>query len=293
MENIERVQARLDNIRSVQPILEALRTISLGSWQAAQKQRAAAQQYEDRLVEMAAQLQPHLRQKRLAGWGIHQPPQRIAILVIGSERGLCGRFNRAITEKTNQYIMELAKAGQQVSLFAVGNRLCRYLQHQQHPLAWTSQLPKTPAALSQLAFDLTQGWLADYEACNLDAVDVIFNAYQGVGRYAPTVTRLIPPASLWQTGRISKQADPFLTIETDPLNLFIHIIIQQMTFALYTRLLESAAAEHSTRYQLMEAATQNAKRLIDELTISVQTARRQAITEEMQTLVAGAGLVRS
>ena len=51
------------------------------------------------------------------------------------------------------------------------------------------------------------------------------------------------------------------------------------------------AAGHSTRHRLMEAATQNAKRLIDELTVSVQSARRQAITEEMQTLVAGAGLI--
>jgi len=290
MENLERVQARLDNIRSVQPILEALRTISLGSWQAAQKQRASTQSYREHLLAVAAQLQPQLRH-RLAG-DASRLPQRVAMLVIGSERGLCGRFNRALVEKATQHIRDHTKDGQQVEVYGVGSRLCRYMQHQQS-LAWTNPLPKTAAASGQLAFELSQRWIMNYETYNLDAVDIISNAYNGVGRYTPTVTRLIPPTSFWQPDGLPPKSDPFLIIETDPLSLFVGIITQWIALTLYTHLLESTAAEHSTRYQLMEAATQNAKRLIDELTIAVQTARRQAITEEMQTLVAGAGLVGS
>ncbi len=60
---------------------------------------------------------------------------------------------------------------------------------------------------------------------------------------------------------------------------------------LYGLLLDSAAAEHSTRYQLMESATQNAERLISELTRVVQTGRQKEITQEMQELAAGAGLI--
>ncbi|MDY7039779.1 MAG: F0F1 ATP synthase subunit gamma, partial [Chloroflexota bacterium] len=60
---------------------------------------------------------------------------------------------------------------------------------------------------------------------------------------------------------------------------------------LYTLLLESAAAEHSARFQLLEGATQNAKQIIAELTLAIQAARQQAITREMQELAAGAGLV--
>jgi F-type H+-transporting ATPase subunit gamma len=67
---------------------------------------------------------------------------------------------------------------------------------------------------------------------------------------------------------------------------------QVSVMALYALLLDSAAAEHATRYQLMEGAKQNAGRLIEDLTSELQAMRRQAITQEMQELAAGAGLVR-
>jgi F-type H+-transporting ATPase subunit gamma len=80
-------------------------------------------------------------------------------------------------------------------------------------------------------------------------------------------------------------------IETDPLSLYTHVIEQWTATRLYELLLESATAEHSTRYELMGAATQNADRLIDELTLAIQTTRQQAITQEMQELAAGAGMI--
>jgi F-type H+-transporting ATPase subunit gamma len=69
------------------------------------------------------------------------------------------------------------------------------------------------------------------------------------------------------------------------------VIAQWTATHLYELLLESATAEHSARYELMGAATQNTDRLIAELTLVIQTARQQAITQEMQELAAGAGMI--
>jgi F-type H+-transporting ATPase subunit gamma len=80
-------------------------------------------------------------------------------------------------------------------------------------------------------------------------------------------------------------------IETDPLALYTRVVEQWASVQLYTLLLDSAAAEHAARYQLMEGAAQNAERLIEELTAELQAARRRAITQEMQELAAGAGLL--
>jgi F-type H+-transporting ATPase subunit gamma len=80
-------------------------------------------------------------------------------------------------------------------------------------------------------------------------------------------------------------------VETDPVSLYVRVAEQYTALRLHELLLESAASEHAVRYQLMEAALQNANRLIDELTLAVQAARRQAITREMQELAAGAGLL--
>jgi F-type H+-transporting ATPase subunit gamma len=82
-------------------------------------------------------------------------------------------------------------------------------------------------------------------------------------------------------------------VDTDPLSLYATVIQQWTAVQLYNVLLNSSAAEHSTRFQLMESATQNADQLIEELTLVIQTARRQEITEEMAELATGAGLLRN
>ena len=297
MEELERAQTRLDHIQTVAPILSALRTISLGSWKAALKQTISVRRYEERLTGLLPLLVPLLSTGRRSRRGLRRArpedapaAERVTVLVVGSERGLCGRFNSAAAQRVEQYIAEQEAASAQVELAALGSRVIRILDRWQQPLAWSGALSVTTLPRYRTAVDLTRRWLERYEARDLDAVDLVYNAYQGLGRYEPTVARLIPP-QMPPTGTGSPGEHwPPPIVETDPLSLYARVIEQQVTLGLYGLLLNSAAAEHSTRYQLMEAATQNADRLIEELTLVVQTARQQAITQEMQELAAGAGL---
>jgi len=292
VEDLARIQTRLNNIHSVLPILGALRTISLGSWQMAQKQKAATQQYEARLLQMIPWLLPLLPSGQQIELNVSPQIGQRVVLAVGSERGLCGRFNATVAGHTEQYLSRQQAAGQQIELWALGGRLYRLFQRRQQTLAWSSAAPTTPPAIARLAFDLTRRWLTRFEAHQLDAVDLIYNTYLGVGRYRPTVVRLLPPSLPAPDDDIDESWPPPI-IETDPLRLYTRIIEQWTAIGLYGRLLESSASEHSTRFQLMEAATQNAERLVDELTIEAQAARRQAITQEMQSLAAGAGLLGS
>ncbi len=297
MEDLERAEKRLDNICTVEPILSALRTVSLGSWRAALKRKDSMRRYEERLAATLPALLPHLpADRRTARSPLSSPPlggkeggMQIAALVVGSERGLCGRFNAAVVKRAESYLAEQEADGAQVELMALGTRVCRFFQRRERPLAWSSALSVTALPHYRLAFDLTHGWLTRYEKRELDAVDLVYNAYHGTGRYEPTVARLIPP-TLPAPGPDTLPWPPPI-IETDPLSLYARVVEQWAAISLYGLLLESAAAVHSTRFQLMEAATQNAERLISELTLAVQTARQQAITQEMQELAVGAGLI--
>ena len=82
-----------------------------------------------------------------------------------------------------------------------------------------------------------------------------------------------------------------LPVETDPLGLYTRVVEQLTTTHLYELLLNSAAAEHAARYELMEAATRNTEDLVADLTLAIQTARQQTITQETQELAVGAGMV--
>jgi F-type H+-transporting ATPase subunit gamma len=316
MEDLERAKTRLNNVRTVEPILSALRTISLGTWQVALNRKETVHHYAERLTAILPVLLPHVqararrRQGRLfSTWRARRKsnaisPERITVLVVGSERGLCGKFNTTIVEHAEQYLAEQAANGTQVELSTLGAQVSRMFQRKQQPLAWSGTLSVTALPPYRLAFDLSRDWLARYEAHELDAVALVYNAYRGMGRYEPTVTRLFPPQLSVENEPVVKKRFVFerparaqdelwppIIVETDPLSLYVHIVEWWAVTSLYDLLLDSAAAEHSARFKLLETATQNTERLIEELTLMVQTAKQQEITQEVQELAVGAGLI--
>jgi F-type H+-transporting ATPase subunit gamma len=102
---------------------------------------------------------------------------------------------------------------------------------------------------------------------------------------------LIPPDLRSDQSATAPEIWPPPIIETDPLGLYARLVEQLTAATLYDCLIDSAVAEHAARFRLMEEASQNAAQLIEELTQSIQAARRQAITREMQELIVGAGLL--
>jgi F-type H+-transporting ATPase subunit gamma len=330
MEEVERARERLKNIRSVKPILGGLRTISLGSWQVALKLRSTVQSYAEYLKAMLPWLVPHLETKpgiiarlrkraslpRILTGGRQRdketglPKRRLRTLVIGSERGLCGRFNVAVADEAERYLRRESSRGSSIELLVLGSRVERVLRQRGHEPTEAGTLSMTALPSLSMAFDLARRWLKAYEERELDRVDVIYNEYRGTGAYEPTVMQLIPPelpageAPLAREGAEPgtgieeattplrrERAWPAPIIDTDPESLYATVIEQSAAVQLYKVLLDSSAAEHSTRFQLMESATQNADRLIEELTLVIQTARHHEITQEMQELATGAGLV--
>lgn len=291
VENVERTQERLENIRTAEPLLGALRTVSMGSWQAARKQKGSVQRYAARLEGLLPWLVPQLPARKSRRRRRERKVERVVALLLGSERGMCGRFNRAIVEYGDRYLDGQARAGLHVELWVVGSRAIRLLERTGRRLDWSEPLPATGLPPYRLADDLTRRWLARFEAGQIDQVDVLYNSYRGVGQYRPQEARLIPPRISLQAGDAEFWPPPI--VETDPVGLFAQIVRQLAAINLYGILLESATAEHSARYQLMEEATQNAERLVQELTQDLQAARRHAITQEMLQLVTGAGLLGS
>ncbi|MBN1876214.1 MAG: F0F1 ATP synthase subunit gamma [Anaerolineae bacterium] len=307
-QDLEHIQSRLENIRTISPILSALRTISLGSWQMSLNRRADVRRYAEQLLALLPVVLPHLPQKNSNfPTGVKINPKKgglpVAVLVIGSERGLCGRYNATIFEYANAHLRHYAADNVPVELMGLGKRMVRQLELalRSEParrselahctLVWSHSLPVTSLPSYRLADELTQHWLRRYEACELDGVDIIYAGYRGAGQYIPQLTHLLPPVPPTLEGQTA-DVNINVIIETDPLHLYTQIIGQWAAVQMYSILLESAASEHSSRYQLMESATQNADRITEELTQDLQSARRQAITREMQELAVGAGLLK-
>lgn len=294
MQDVERAGERLHNIAAIEPILGALQLMALGSWQKAKKRRAAVARYEGLLMHSLPWLIPHLPSRagrRQDAWSAG--PERRLILVIGSEHGLCGRFNSSLATYVEQYREQQLAADDQLSLeiALLGGRLERALTARGINAYRAGDLSGVELPTADLAQQLASGWLTRFEEYDIDSVVCLYNGYHGLGSYRPAAEALLPLSLPAQKPREGYQFGPI--IETDPLALYGQIAAQWIVLRVYNLLLESAMAEQSTRYQLLESAVQNAARLGDELTSLVQMARQQAITREMQELALGAGLLES
>jgi len=287
-ETIERVQARLQNISIVKPLLEALKTISLGSWQTALRFSRTSEEYRTRLEQLMLQIVPHLSTKiTLPQNGAIHPPK--ILVAIGSERGLCGNFNRSLAQQTAIYLTEMDQHGDKVEVHVYGNALGRACRHEFQNRWQFVQHPMPGVAPSKMAGELNNQWLEGFDLGTVDQVEILYNQNLKAGRYKTLRIHQLPPKLPEMDIREPPWPDSIL--DTSARVLFLELVCQLLALDLYGVFLSSAIAEHSERYQLMEQATKNADDLIEELTQDVQAARRQAITNEMEELAVGAGLL--
>ena len=293
MENLDRSEERLENIQTVEPIIAALRTISLGGWRASLKRKRHVEQLLVDLTHMASALPLSVYSQSNSVQTSVTELTRSVLLVVGSERGLCGRFNSVIADRCEEYLNEQKQLGYDVELVAVGSRISHVLRRRGLELTATHSLSGAAVPAFDLCLDLSHQWLKRYETGDLQSGNMLYNRELGGANYEPVITSIIPPSWPVVTHTMTDTSLSPPIIETDPLRLFAQIIEQSVVLRLYQVLLESRAVEHLARYQLTEAATQNIERLIDELKMANQMEVRKKITREMQELAVASGLLES
>ncbi|MDF1499219.1 MAG: F0F1 ATP synthase subunit gamma [Anaerolineales bacterium] len=288
VEELDRAEDRLGNIRSVEPILSALRTISHASWQKARRKVEDVQRIQARIQNLISKL-PSSGEIDLDMRG-RQGSRRI-LLAIGTQRGLCGQFNQQLLERSLKIAAEWEAAGKRVSFWVVGSRLTRAFRSREIEIGREWALSSSSLPDYKLAVDIFQTCLMSFKNTDVASIQVVYNRL-AEGAASETVTeRILPPRLPERIQGADRDAWPPPIIETNATDLKAHLLLEGLSIELLTILLESAAAEHSTRFHLMEDATQNADRLIDELNELVLTARRHAITSEMSELAVSSGLL--
>ncbi|HET59222.1 MAG TPA: hypothetical protein ENN32_02495 [Chloroflexi bacterium] len=300
-EGFEGVKNRVDNISTVKPILEALRTISLGSWQTALKRQRSMQTFSKNYDDILRIIGPKLKTEALTAPRKRRvdesaPLQPTIVLVVGSERGLCGSYNQMLMRALKKYREKEMAEERSVAVWVLGTRLYRLLRSAKIPVVWWQPLSSTALPEYSAVHKISAAWMRAYEQYRVDEVFIMAHHYRGPGRSIVRMERVLPFASFSDELEEDQEEEeqeifPEPVIETDPVRIYFQVAKQMATMRMYEILLNAAAAEHSTRYQLMEEASQNAERMILEMTEILQMYRREAITREMQELAAGAGLL--
>ena len=290
-ETLQRNQERLENVQIIEPLLGALRTISLGAWRSALNKKSSMEVYTNKLLVILGRIipviniPPNPKQKK----GRDQVENKL-ILVIGSDRGLCGKFDTTLLDKFEAEYLVLPR--KKLRVWMSGDRLIRSAQQRGIEVQWSVPLIGKSYPTYSSVYRVARRILHEYEGFSIDEVDILYNNYENAGKYHPTGVKLLP-FELNQYDNHPMVSDwPEPIIETEPTSIYERVMEQLITVTLYNYFLVSSASEHSTRYSLMEEAGKNAGRMIEELNQVVQMGRRHSITQEMQELAVGAGLIK-
>jgi len=207
--------------------------------------------------------------------------KNIQVILITSDRGLCGAFNVNIIRKANDFIAEQKKP---TRLIAIGKRGREYaVRYGKNLTAEFSGLSEKPT-IGQIGPIATVA-IDEFVSGKVDEVYIAYTDFENVLRQHPTIHRLLPIEAPPEEHRGSGAVYLY---EPDPEALLSSVLPRFTEVRIYQALLESVASEHSARMVAMRNATDNAHELIDGLTLVMNKARQSSITKEMLDIAGGA-----
>ncbi len=263
-----------------------MKLVAAARFKRAQDRVVASRPYAARMREIIALLAEGVGEDAHPLLQRRETERRCAVLVIASDRGLCGGFNTGILRLAMEFINSMGK--ERVMLMACGRKVTQFMTRRGVPAQREYTLPLSgadPSHARQIARDASALFISG----EIDAFYVIYSRFRSALVQMPTVTQLLP---------IEKPDTPVnalhgeFILEPSPDQLLGDLLPRYLYNLVYQALLESAASEHGARMTAMAAATDNAGQMISTLTQTANQIRQTAITTEILEVVSGAEAIK-
>ncbi|MBI4468954.1 MAG: ATP synthase F1 subunit gamma [Acidobacteria bacterium] len=289
MPSTQDLRRRIRAVKNMQQVTRAMRMVAAARLRRAQERVVAARPYAKKMVDLLASLtgrasgdaHPLLRVKEGG---------RALLVLITADKGLCGAFNTNLVRAAQVFLREHASS--EVELVAIGRKGRDFFRRQNVPIRAEyinvtarrvefSQAQEIAGVLMEAFLDAEQ---------NIRSVTMIYNEFKSVASQRVVVDRLLPLSSV--PAEASTDVAPRVLIdylyEQTPAEILGSLLPRFVETQVYRALLESAASEHGARMMAMESATNNAKEVIETLTLNMNRVRQASITRQIIEIVSGA-----
>jgi F-type H+-transporting ATPase subunit gamma len=288
MANLKAIRQRIKSVQSTQKITRAMRLVAAAKVRRAQMRVQAARPFTQAVVRVLREVMAEVSPVDLLGLPVLQtrPVKKVGIIVLSSDRGLCGSYNTTVLREVMARISKHQADGKEVGLILVGLKAVAFFRSVKvEKLKTYTLLPAVPSV--EEAKLIAEHAAALYTEGKVDAVEIIGSNFINMLRSEVETSQYLPvhmPEAL--------EAKPLA-----PLRLFEPSIVEVMEQELlpkyienviYQALLEAAASELAARMNAMTNASNNARDLINGLTLVYNKARQAAITQELLEIVGGA-----
>lgn len=286
------LKGRIKSVENTRKITRTMEMVATSKMKRAQDRVVAARPYANALAEVISSLySPELAEQfRL----LRQPAQqqRVALVVLTSNRGLAGGFNSNLIKEARARIAELEQRGAQVDVHVIGKKGVGYFKYVGRAIA-SQRVDITDRPTADNAASIVDGLMADYGAGRLDGVYVTYASYKSALSTPPTTYQILPvtPPAAKDDGAKGGMRHDYLILPSAE-TILDELLPAYVRNAVYRALVENEAGFQSAQRTAMKNATDNAGDILNVLRRTYNRARQAQITQEIAEIVGGAAALQ-
>ena len=286
MANLKEIRNRISSIGSTMQITSAMKMVSAAKLKKAQDAITAMRPYSSKLTELLQNLSATLDGDAGGAYSKQREVSKVLLVVVTSNRGLCGGFNSSVIKETTQNIAANYQEVD-VDLLTIGKKGNDILS-KSYPV-----IDARNDVFDNLTFDyvaeVAEKIMKLYSGGTYDKIEIIYNRFKNAATQIPQVEQFLPIKPV--EGDTNASAD--YIFEPSKEKIVLELIPKSLKTQLYKAVRDSFAAEHGARMTAMHKATDNATELRDELLLTYNKARQAAITNEILEIVGGAEALKN
>ena len=278
--NMKEIKERIDSVKNTSQITNAMNIVSSTKFKKFQVLTLKSRNYAYAVNEAFDNLVASLKGNKFVIFDGKTEVKRVGIIVMTSDRGLCGSFNSNTFRRLESMKKEFQKEGKDVSVITIGRKAKEYCKNRDINVdsEYTQMIPETMFETGKkISEDVVQFYLNDF----YDEVYMIYSKFVSAVEYNIQVEKLLPIEK--KEGLPTKEY-VFEPSEEEVLNSFVP---QVLNIKLYQSLLENSASEHSARMSAMKQANDNASEMIRNLEVQYNRERQGKITQELTEIISG------
>ena len=294
MANIKELRVRIKSVGGIAKITGAMEMVASMKLRKAQSSALSLRPYTGEIRHLIDHLAEFVGNDASLPLFERRQVKTTGVLIISSDRGLCGAFNSNLLAKFHS--LERAKKAEdpnrQFKLFCYGKKSYNYLYKRGYQIEKYFVEPPLDKADFSAAKMVSTELVRAFEAKEVDEVTVLFTEFQTVVKFVPTPSSFLPVGDIETgDGASTDSHKPDYMLEPDPETIFNRLIPRYLETVIYDAILESQASEHASRRMAMKSASDAANRMQKDLKKVYNRARQEGITKELLDIIGGASAV--
>lgn len=287
MANLKDIRSRIGSVKNTQQITRAMKMVSAAKLRRAQHNIVNLRPYAREILKVIADIKITRRVNHPLLSPPKTEPKKVLLVVVTSDRGLCGGFNANINRYAMNYYKENGPKYEQMDIICVGRKAADFFKKRNvQPRDVILNLAREISY--DMAADVAKNLMENFSNGHYDAVYMIYNEFKSAISQNVVCERILPVDVSESRLTDKTMASPDLIFEPAPEVIIDELLEKHFSIQVYRCLSESVAAEHGARMAAMENATKNAGEMISNLTLTYNKMRQAAITTELIEITSGA-----